>query len=80
MFKKPQNWNDWSLLLSAWAALSITYAKAAFKIDITPYVNVDFTLLTVFVFWTAYGVWRNTYVSNKAQQEKEIIEAHKIEK
>jgi hypothetical protein len=80
MFKKPETWNDWSLLLSAWAALAITYGKAAFGFEITPYVNVDFTLLTMFVFWTAYGVWRNTYVSKKAKKEKEILEAHKSEK
>jgi hypothetical protein len=80
MFKKPESWKDWSLLLSAWGAGLIMYAKAAFGIDLTPFVNVDFMLLTVFVFWTAYGVWKNTYVSPRAKQQKEIIDAHEIEK
>jgi hypothetical protein len=80
MFKNPETWKDWSVLLSAWAAALIIYVKAAFNVDITPYVNVDFILLTIFVFWTIFGVWKNTYVSTKAKHEKEIIEAHKIEK
>lgn len=80
MFNKPSTWKDWSLLLSAWAAALILYVKGAWGIDLTPYVDVDFVLLTLFMFWTIYGVWKNTFVSAKAKREKDIIEAHKFEK
>lgn len=73
MYKKPSTWQDWSLLLSAWVAILILYVKNAWGIDLTPYINVDFVLMTLFMFWAVYGVWKNTFVSPKGKKQKQAL-------
>ncbi|WP_416729190.1 hypothetical protein [Fictibacillus sp. JL2B1089] len=73
MFKKPETWKDWSLLLSAWATGLVLYGKAAWGFDLTPYVDVNFIMLTLFMFWTLYGVWKNTFVSPKGKKQKQAL-------
>jgi hypothetical protein len=73
MFKKPSTWQDWSILLSAWGAMLVLYVKGAYGVDLTPFINVDFGLMTLFLFWAAYGVWKNTFVSPKGKKQKQEL-------
>ena len=77
MYEQPKTWKDWGVLLTAWLSILALGLKAIFNVDITPYVGdiISFFLLTIFIAVSSFGVWKNTYVSKKAQVQKEVLQA-----
>lgn len=77
MYEQPKTWKDWGILLTAWLSILALGLKATFNVDITPYVGdiVSFVLLSIFVAVSAWGVWKNTYVSRKALLQKKALKA-----
>lgn len=77
MFKKPESWKDWGVLLMAWLSILALGVQAYFDVDITPYVGdiANFFLLTIFIAVSAAGVWKNTFVSKKAGLQKKALQA-----
>jgi hypothetical protein len=80
IFKAPETYKDWGILLSAWLSILALGLKAIFNVDISPFVGdiVDFLLLTVFILVSLWGVWKNTYVSNGAKLQKKALVAQKL--
>jgi hypothetical protein len=80
MFKKPESWKDWGVLLTAWFSILALGLKAYFNVNITPYVGdfVNFILLTIFIGISAWGVWKNTFVSKKAKEQKKVLQDKKL--
>jgi hypothetical protein len=75
-FNKPSSWKDWLLLLTAWGAGLGIFIKAAFGFDIDPFVapGATFVLITIFIAWNLYGVYKNTFVTPKGKKQKKFLE------
>ncbi|MGY6210010.1 hypothetical protein LIS77_07890 [Cytobacillus firmus] len=77
MYEQPKTWKDWAILLSGWLSLFALGLKAVFSVDITPFASeiANFILLTIFIAVNAWTVWKNTYASKKAKQQKKALQA-----
>lgn len=77
MYEQPKTWKDWAILLSGWLSLLALGLKAVFSVDITPFASeiANFILLTIFIAVNAWTVWKNTYASKKAKQQKKVLQA-----
>jgi len=73
MYTKPQTWKDCGILLSAWGSAVAIFLTAVFGWDLEKYVGpfVAAIMMTAFLAWNLWGIWKNTYVSKQAQQLKE---------
>ncbi|MGD7021790.1 phage holin [Rossellomorea vietnamensis] len=76
MFNKPKSWKDWGVLLTAWLSILALGLNGMFQVDITPFVGdiANFFLLTIFIAVSAWGVWKNTFVSPKAKEQKKVLQ------
>lgn len=75
MYNKPESWKDWAILLSGWLSLLALGLKGIFGLDITPFAGdiANFVISTIFIAVNAYAVWKNTYVSKRAKEQKEAL-------
>lgn len=77
MYEQPKTWKDWAILLSGWLSLFALGLNGIFNVDITPFASdiANFIILTIFIGVNAWSVWKNTYVSKKAQLQKKALQA-----
>lgn len=77
MYEQPKTWKDWAILLSGWLSLFALGLNGIFNVDITPFASdiANFVILTIFIGVNAWSVWKNTYVSPKAQLQKKALQA-----
>lgn len=77
MYEQPKTWQDWAILLSGWLSLFALGLKGIFGVDITPFAGdiANFIILTIFMAVSAWAVWKNTYVSRKAQLQKKALQS-----
>jgi hypothetical protein len=79
-YQKPNTWKDWGILLTAWATAIAVFLKAAFGWSLEGLVGpfVSALLLTFFFSWNVWGIWKNTYVSKKAQEQAKLLQQNKL--
>lgn len=65
---------DWlTLILAALGALKLILAAPPFEYEL-PQLTVDAWANMISLAFTGYGIWRNTYVSRTAKQQKDVLQ------
>lgn len=77
MYEKPKAWKDWAILLTAWATAIAVFLKAAFDWEIEQFIGpaVTIIMLTAFLLWNLYGIFKNNNVTKEAKAKEIVAES-----